>query len=64
MADTLFSQGCERVILACTELSLLKRNHLRDPRFIDSMEVLALAAIRRGGKEPVGFARDLMQFQP
>ena len=62
VADSLFSRGCERVILGCTELSLLKRNHLSDARFIDSMEVLALSAIRRCGKEPVGFDADLMSF--
>lgn len=62
VADELFSRGCERVILGCTELSLLKRNHFSDPRFIDSMEVLALSAICRCGKEPVGFDGDLMQF--
>ena len=64
VANGLFADGCERVILACTELSLLKRDFLRDPRFIDSMEVLALAAIRRTGKEPVGFDDELMRFQP
>ncbi len=64
VADSLFSRGCERVILGCTELSLLKRNHLSDPRFIDSMEVLALAAIRRCGKEAVGFAEDLTHYHP
>jgi aspartate racemase len=62
VADKLFLRGCDRVILGCTELSLLKRNHLSDPRFIDSMEVLALSAIRRCGKEPVDFDADLMQF--
>ena len=64
VADALFAQGCERVILGCTELSLLKRYHLPDPRWIDSMEVLALSAIRACGKDPVGFDEDLMRFAP
>ncbi len=64
VADDLFSRGCERILLGCTELSLLKKNHLSDPRFIDSTEVLALSAIRACGKAPVGFDDDLMHFFP
>lgn len=64
VADSLFARGCERILLGCTELSLLKKHHLSDPRFIDSMEVLALAAIRACGKEPIGFDGDLMSFSP
>ena len=64
VADALFARGCERVILGCTELSLLKRHHLPDPRLIDSMEVLALAAIRACGKEPIDFDEDLMRYVP
>lgn len=62
VADTLFARGCERIILGCTELSLLKKHHLSDDRFIDSMEVLALSAIRACGKEAVGFDQDLLRF--
>lgn len=62
VADDLFSRGCERIILGCTELSLLKKNYLTDPRFVDSMEVLALSAIRACGKEPIGFDPDLISF--
>lgn len=64
VVDTLFAQGCERVILGCTELSLLKRHHLSDPRLIDSMEVLALAAILACEKKPIGFDEDLMRYFP
>ena len=64
VADELFARGCERILLGCTELSLLKKHHLSDPRLIDSMEVLALSAIRACGKEPIGFDDDLMQFFP
>ena len=64
VADDLFSRGCERILLGCTELSLLKKNHLSDPRFIDSTEVLALSAIRACGKAPIGFDDDLMHFLP
>ncbi|MBQ8344659.1 MAG: aspartate/glutamate racemase family protein [Clostridia bacterium] len=62
VADALTLRGCEALVLGCTELSLLKKHHLRDRRFIDSSEVLARAAIYRCGKEPVGFDEPLMRF--
>ncbi|MGD9560004.1 MAG: aspartate/glutamate racemase family protein [Oscillospiraceae bacterium] len=55
-AESLFALGCQRLILGCTELSLLKKMGLLDKRYIDSMEVLAEAAITACGKEAVGFA--------
>lgn len=55
-ANQLFKGGCTAIILGCTELSLLKKEGLLDSRYIDSMEVLADAAIRACGKTPVGFA--------
>lgn len=54
-ADELFSAGCSHIILGCTELSLLKKDGRLDTRFVDSMEVLAEAAITACGKTPVGF---------
>ena len=54
--------GCERMILGCTELSLLKRNHLPGNDFIDSLEVLALSAIKLCKKEPKNFDAELMSF--
>ncbi len=62
VVDTLRHEGCERMILGCTELSLLKRNHLPGNDFIDSLEVLALSAIRLCGKEPKNFDAELMSF--
>lgn len=62
VADSLRKGGCERMILGCTELSLLKRNHLPGNDFIDSLEVLALSAIRLCGKEPKNFDAELMSF--
>ena len=49
------AQGCQRVVLGCTELSLVKRDEGLDGFYLDAMEVLAGAAIRACGKEPVGF---------
>lgn len=54
-ADELRAAGCTRIILGCTELSLIKRDEHLDASFIDSMEVLARSAILAFGKTPVGF---------
>ena len=56
-AKELFDLGAERIILGCTELSLIKREeHLSPHRaFLDSMEVLAKATVLACGKEPIGF---------
>ena len=64
VADRLTERGCDALILGCTELSLLKKYHLRDSRFVDSMEVLACSAIARCGKETVGFEGALAEFCP
>ena len=64
ISDKLFSQGCERVILGCTELSLLKREFALGDEFLDSLEVLAYSAIKMCGKEPTGFSPELMKFNP
>ena len=63
VANSLLRQGCEAIILGCTELSLLKKIS-PDPAWIDSLEVLACAAIRLCGKTPVGFDERLMNFIP
>ncbi|MDL2324471.1 amino acid racemase [Ruminococcaceae bacterium OttesenSCG-928-A16] len=54
-AEELFAAGCSHIILGCTELSLLKKDGRLDSRFVDSMEVLAKAAITACGKTPIGF---------
>ena len=64
ISDKLFSQGCEKVILGCTELSLLKREFALGDEFLDSLEVLAYSAIKMCGKEPEGFSSELMNFKP
>ena len=52
--DSRRAQGCDRVVLGCTELSLVKRDEGLDPFYLDSMEVLAKSAILAFGKTPVG----------
>ena len=44
IADRMKAIGCERIILGCTELSLVKKNYDRirhDDFFVDSLEILA-----------------------
>ncbi len=64
VADSLLARGCDRLILGCTELSLLnKYETLRGP-YVDSLEILAYSAIRLCGKKPIGFGAELMTFDP
>ncbi len=51
---SLRAQGCDRVALGCTELSLVKRDEGLDAFYLDSMEVLAKSVILAFGKTPVG----------
>ncbi len=62
VADWLSAHGCERIILGCTELSLIKRNCRLGARFIDSLEVLTIRAITECGASPRGFEPELMKF--
>lgn len=55
IAAGLKDQGCQRAVLGCTELSLIKRDYGLDDFFIDSSEVLARETIRACGKDPIGF---------
>ena len=54
-AASLRAQGCDRAILGCTELSLIKRDEGLGAFYLDSMEVLARNAILAFGKTPIGF---------
>ena len=62
VSEQLKARGCERIILGCTELSLLKKAYPLDDFFIDSLELLTLEAIKRCGKEPTGFARRFLKY--
>lgn len=64
VAESLRTRGAETVVLGCTELSLLKREFKLSEEFTDSLEVLAVSAIRACHKTPVGFDPWLMQFDP
>ncbi len=56
VADCLFEQGCQKLILGCTELSIVKRCLSLDERYTDSLEVLAYRTIVECGKTPIGFS--------
>lgn len=58
VAEAMRARGCERLVLGCTELSLLKRQGLDSELFVDSLEILAWRAILACGKVPVGFPAD------
>ena len=64
VARAMRERGCDRLILGCTELSVLKENTDLGEGFADSLEVLALSAIRLCGKTPCGFPEELMNFDP
>ena len=49
------NKGCDRMILGCTELSVINREIGGDSILTDSLEVLAHCAIRLCGHETVGF---------
>lgn len=56
VADELYANGAEAIVLGCTELSLI-RGLEKYPQFlfIDSLHVLAFRAIKACGKKPCGF---------
>ncbi len=49
--ESLRKNGAEVIVLGCTELSVIKKDHELGAGFIDSMEVLAGASIRMCKKE-------------
>ena len=63
ISSSLLDRGCECLVLGCTELSLLKKEGLTQPWYVDSLEVLAIRTLRLCGKTPVGFSEDLMAWE-
>ena len=62
LCDKLFNNGCERIILGCTELSLIKKEHTLPNYVIDSLEVLCISALKICNKTPRGFDKGLMKL--
>lgn len=42
-------QGAEKIVLGCTELSLLKKDYCLAPYYIDILEILSMAVITKAG---------------
>ena len=57
-AGELRKKGCETLILGCTELSLVKKQEKLGGFYTDSLEVLAMSAIRACGKKYIDFDYD------
>lgn len=56
VAKSLTELGCERLVLGCTELSLINKEATLDPAiFVDSLDVLAYRTILSCNKTPIGF---------
>ncbi len=53
IAHSMRERGCERLILGCTELSLIKKTESLGDFYVDSLECLALSTIRACGKKTV-----------
>ena len=60
----LLARGADTIVLGCTELSLVKPDLPKHLPLVDSLEVLALCAIRFCEKNPIGFDPTLMKFIP
>lgn len=62
LCQNLLENRCERVILGCTELSLIKKEHPLPVGVIDSLEVLCISALKICNKTPIGFDESLMKL--
>ncbi|MBQ8433054.1 MAG: amino acid racemase [Clostridia bacterium] len=56
VCNRLLEKGCEKIILGCTELSLLDKSGFPEDRFLDSLEILAYKTILACHKTPIGFS--------
>ena len=56
VVNSLRARGCEKIVLGCTELSLLKKEVIDEEFFVDSLDVLAYRTILACGKTPIGFS--------
>ena len=56
VVNSLRARGCEKIVLGCTELSLLQKEGINEEFFVDSLDVLAYRTILACGKTPMGFS--------
>ena len=64
VSDELRAKGCESLILGCTELSLIKRDHLIGSGYLDALEVLACACLRESEAPMKREWADLLRERP
>lgn len=62
LCKDLLDTRCERVILGCTELSLIKKEYPLPEKIIDSLEVLCISALKICHKTPIGFDESTMKL--
>ena len=62
LCESLYQKGCQRVILGCTELSLIKKDYSLPSYVTDSLEVLCISALKKCNKTPTGFDDNLMKL--
>lgn len=62
VTEALKERGAELIVLGCTELSLIKKQFPLPEYIVDSLELLALSAIRTMDKCPIGFDDALMKY--
>ncbi len=53
IAHSMRSMGCERLVLGCTELSLIRKNEKLGDFYVDSLESLALSTIKACNKKSI-----------
>ena len=63
ISKDLLKQGCECLVLGCTELSLLRQTGLDHEIYVDSLEVLAYRTIVACNKKPIGFPKEFECMQ-
>ena len=63
VVNSLLAHGCQKIVLGCTELSLLKKQGLASDLFVDSLDVLAWRTILACGKTPIGFSTSFTETE-
>lgn len=63
VCNNFMSKGCEKIILGCTELSLINKKYsLLGSIFIDALDVLAACTVSVCNKKICGFSDDLTEY--
>lgn len=62
ISNELLSNGCESLILGCTELSIIKRTFALGNKYIDSLDVLTACSIAACEKKICNYPSELINF--